>query len=142
MDLIITFVLLIGAILLEFYEMKELLCSDWVVLHMMNQKWSACMRRLLRIVAQKILSKKHRWSHHMEQFNLLSYCLYEEHKKLCGLISRILMVKSFHKEYKKRCVKKDIQVPEELKKLILRQVEEVRTQRGGQTFQRMWRMAT
>ncbi|KAJ0091176.1 hypothetical protein Patl1_14467 [Pistacia atlantica] len=134
MDLIITFVLLIGAILLEFYGMKELLCSDWVVLHMMNQKRSACMRRLLRIVAQKILSKKHRWSHHMEQFNLLSYCLYEERKKLCGLISRILMVKSFHREYKKRCVKKDIQVPEELKKLILQQVEEVRAQRGGQPF--------
>ncbi|KAJ0029954.1 hypothetical protein Pint_14318 [Pistacia integerrima] len=134
LDFIITYVLLIGALVLEFYEMKEFLCSDWAILNMMNQNRSACMRRLLRIVARKNPSKKHRWSHSMDQFNLLSYCLYEDSTKLGGLIRRIPKVKSYYSEYKKCCVKKDIKVPEELKKLVLQQVEEVRAQRGGNPF--------
>ncbi|KAJ0090305.1 hypothetical protein Patl1_14473 [Pistacia atlantica] len=40
-------------------------------------------------------------------------------------------------EYKKSCVKKDIQVPKELKKLLLQQMEEVRAQRGWQSFSKM-----
>ncbi|KAJ0090731.1 hypothetical protein Patl1_14480 [Pistacia atlantica] len=92
------------------------------------------MRRLLTIVARKVPSKKHRWSHCMDQFNLLSYCLYEEATKFDGLISRILKFKGHYKEYKKYCVKKDIQVLEELKELILQQIEEVKAQRDGQPF--------
>ncbi|XP_031271092.1 uncharacterized protein LOC116129494 [Pistacia vera] len=131
---IIYVVLGTGVVALEIYEIKELLYSDWAILHLMKQNRSAFMRRLLRIVARKVISKKHRWSQCIDQFNLLSYCLYEEATKFDGLISRILKFKGYYKVYKKYCVKKDIQVPEELKELILQQMEEIKAQRDGQPF--------
>ncbi|KAJ0090302.1 hypothetical protein Patl1_14470 [Pistacia atlantica] len=134
---IITIVSLAGAIVLDLYLIMELLFSVWAILHLMKQNRGALTRRLFIIVAPKIPIKKHRWSHCMDQFNLLSYCLHEEPTKLGRLIRRILKIKGYYKEYKKSCVKKDIQVPEELKKLLLQQMEEVRAQRGWQSFSKM-----
>ncbi|XP_044464362.1 uncharacterized protein LOC123194920 [Mangifera indica] len=123
-DDMIFLVFFLGVSVLEIYEMKELLFSDWAVLHMKKQKRSTFISRFLSRVAPKIPRKNHRWSHCLDQFNLLNYCLYEDSTK----------VKGYYKEYKKYCVKKDIPVPEELKKLILEQILEVRAQRGWQSF--------
>ncbi|XP_044464360.1 uncharacterized protein LOC123194918 [Mangifera indica] len=133
-DIMILIAFSLGVIVLEIYEMKELLFSDWALLHMRKQNKSTFISRFLSRVAPKIPRKNHRWSHCVDQFNLLSYCLYEDSTKLGGLIRRIPKVKGYYKEYKKYCVRKDIPVPEELKKLILEQILEVRAQIGWQSF--------
>ncbi|XP_044464373.1 uncharacterized protein LOC123194931 [Mangifera indica] len=133
-DDIILLLCLLGVTVLEIYEMKEFLFSDWVVLQMRKQNRSTFISRSISRIVPKIPRKNHRWSHCIDQFNLLSYCLYEDTTKLGGLIRRIFKVKGYYKEYKKYCVKKDNPVPEELKKLILEQILEVRAQRGWQSF--------
>ncbi|XP_044464781.1 uncharacterized protein LOC123195197 [Mangifera indica] len=123
-DGIILLLFLLGATVLEIYEMKEFLFSDWVVLQMRKQNRSTFISRFISRIAPKIPRKNHRWSHCIDQFNLLSYCLYEDTTKLGGLIRRIFKVKGYYKEYMKYCVKKHNPVPEELKKLILEQILE------------------
>ncbi|KAK8689481.1 hypothetical protein V6N13_088198 [Hibiscus sabdariffa] len=73
-DVVITFMLVVGAILLEIYAAFTLLFSDhtkrWLIMH----KQTKISQRIDRME----LVKLPRWSGHMAQYNLLSLCLNEK----------------------------------------------------------------
>ena len=75
-DLIITYVLMVGAILVELYAVILLSASDWPWPHFKG------LRKLLeKLFApiincyDKLMTNKQRWSNSMAQLNLLSFCL-------------------------------------------------------------------
>uniref|UniRef100_A0A7N2MX89 Flavodoxin-like domain-containing protein n=1 Tax=Quercus lobata TaxID=97700 RepID=A0A7N2MX89_QUELO len=75
-DLIITYVLMVGAILIELYAVILLSASDWPWPHFKG------LRKLLeKLFApiinryDKLMTNKQRWSNSMAQLNLLSFCL-------------------------------------------------------------------
>ncbi|KAM4099775.1 hypothetical protein ACB094_05G017200 [Castanea mollissima] len=78
-DIIITYVLLVGAIFLEIYAVIILAISDWTMLLLSKHKNSVV--DFLYNTISKIFSKNKRWSNTMGQFNLISYCLEEKADK-------------------------------------------------------------
>ncbi|KAL6343359.1 hypothetical protein AAG906_022942 [Vitis piasezkii] len=81
-DLVITLLLLVGAIVLEMYAIIILLSSDWTML------WVKMDR------ANK------RWSNSMAQYNLLSLCLKEKPIKYLGPVQRLPYICEMLKKYR------------------------------------------
>lgn len=75
-DLIITYVLLVGAILTEIYAVIFLSVSDWP--RPRHRGLSKHLRTLFAPIINrwaKLMTNKQRWSNSMAQLNLLSFCL-------------------------------------------------------------------
>ncbi|KAK1577972.1 hypothetical protein Q3G72_026542 [Acer saccharum] len=77
-DVSITYVLLIGAVVLEVYAFVVLLFSDWTAL------WYAGLRKTNHTAmccatfpCHSILANRKRWSRSMAQYNLISSCLHK-----------------------------------------------------------------
>ncbi|KAK2403809.1 putative transmembrane protein [Trifolium repens] len=122
-DLIITFVLFIGAILLEIYAVIVLLSSSWVMNWLSKHK-SRRVDLLYKFVSfcQFCFKLSHtiRWSNQMSQFNLISFCLKDESVKCIKLQKLFCIYKFFEKSY----YQKTKQVSEGLKELIFDQLKE------------------
>ncbi|PNY01017.1 hypothetical protein L195_g024304, partial [Trifolium pratense] len=122
-DMIITFVLFIGAILLEIYAVIVLLSSSWVMNWLRKHK-----NRRVDLLYKFIwfcqfcfkLSHTIRWSNQMSQFNLISFCLKDEPVKCIKLQKLFHIYKFFEKSY----YQKAKQVSEGLKELIFDQLKE------------------
>ncbi|KAK3220350.1 hypothetical protein Dsin_014320 [Dipteronia sinensis] len=78
-DVSITYILLIGAVVLEVYAFCVILFSDWTAL------WYAGLRKInLRSMCcatfpcHSILANRKRWSRSMAQYNLVSSCLQQQ----------------------------------------------------------------
>ncbi|KAJ9701555.1 hypothetical protein PVL29_006778 [Vitis rotundifolia] len=67
-DLIITFLLLVGAIVLEMYAIIVLLSSDWTILSLSKHK-------ITPKDTDEVDRANKRWSNSMAQYNLMSFCL-------------------------------------------------------------------
>lgn len=116
-DLIITFVLFIGAIILEIYAVIVLLSSSWVMNWLSKQK----IRRvdlLYKFISfcQICFKLSHtiRWSNQMSQFNLIRFCLKDEPIK-CIEVQKFFRIYNF---FEKSYYQKTKQVSEGLKELI------------------------
>ncbi|KAK8644422.1 hypothetical protein V6N13_123729 [Hibiscus sabdariffa] len=72
-DICITGILLVGAVALEIWGLFLLLSSDWFVVMSNRDKSSRLLGRIFQWSLREQQQKK-RWSGHMGQFNLLSYC--------------------------------------------------------------------
>ncbi|OMO51017.1 hypothetical protein CCACVL1_30046 [Corchorus capsularis] len=99
-DIIITWILLVGAIIIELYAILRLVYSDWTVLWI-NSRHSK-NRFLYRILGNFLSSfprrsrKRKRWSESMGQFNLVSYCFnYKKAAKMTGKMSQ----RNLHTEF-------------------------------------------
>ncbi|CAJ2629355.1 uncharacterized protein LOC123909724 [Trifolium pratense] len=122
-DMIITFVLFIGAILLEIYAVIVLLSSSWVMNWLRKHK-----NRRVDLLYKFIwfcqfcfkLSHTIRWSNQMSQFNLISFCLKDEPVKCIKLQKLFHIYMFFEKSY----YQKAKQVSEGLKELIFDQLKE------------------
>ena len=79
-DIIITYVLLVGAILLEIYAVLVLVTSDWTILWLSNHK-NSVVDFFYTTISSIPLSKNKRWSNTMGQYNLIKYCLKEKPTK-------------------------------------------------------------
>ncbi|XP_030968924.1 uncharacterized protein LOC115989394 [Quercus lobata] len=79
-DIIITYVLLVGAIFLEIYAVLILVISDWTML-MLSKHKNFVVDFLCKTISKIRFSKNKRWSNTMGQFNLISYCLEEKADK-------------------------------------------------------------
>ncbi|KAJ7951461.1 DUF594 family protein, partial [Quillaja saponaria] len=118
-DVIISYLLLIGAVSLEIYAVIVLLCSDWVIvwLHKHN---NAVIRFLCRAIFANTPRASKRWSERMEQYNLITFCLkFKPHKfsfsdKILGIYQSLK--KYMYKEKRQR-------VTPELKKLIFQEFQ-------------------
>ena len=94
-DLIITFLLLVGAIVLEIYAIIVLLSSDWTMLCLSKHKkaFSCCRLPIL-------LPAEMRWSNSMVQYNLLSLCLKEKPIKCLGPLRKLPYVHEMWWKYR------------------------------------------
>ncbi|XP_038720030.1 uncharacterized protein LOC120012665 [Tripterygium wilfordii] len=93
-DVAITFVLLVGAIIIDLYAAFALLSSNWTtaLLYSPTQENSCCQAIAY---CQKYLNKSPLWSNSISQFSLLRFCFGEKHVRF----GRVL--KHFHRFQKK-----------------------------------------
>ncbi|XP_027189010.1 uncharacterized protein [Cicer arietinum] len=122
-DLIITFVLFIGAIILEIYAVIVLLSSSWVMNWMSKHK-NKRVDLLYKFISfcQICFKVSHtiRWSNKMSQFNLIRFCLKDEPIKTIE-IQKILRIHNF---FEKSYYQKTKRVSEGLKELIFDQLKD------------------
>uniref|UniRef100_A0A7N2R463 DUF4220 domain-containing protein n=1 Tax=Quercus lobata TaxID=97700 RepID=A0A7N2R463_QUELO len=112
-DVIITYVLLVGAIVLELYAVFLLLCSDWTLIWLSKHE-NRVGKFLYRAISLIPLTKKRRWSNTMAQYGLIRFCLKDKPAKR-SFIPRGLCI---YKLLEKHLYKYSVNVPSELKKLI------------------------
>ncbi|TXG68596.1 hypothetical protein EZV62_003531 [Acer yangbiense] len=86
MDVSITYILLIGAVVLEVYAFCVLLFSDWTAL------WYAGIRKTnhssiccATFPCHSILANRNKWSRSMAQYNLVSSCLHKVQPRWFGV---------------------------------------------------------
>ncbi|PQM38314.1 uncharacterized protein Pyn_16765 [Prunus yedoensis var. nudiflora] len=110
-SIIITYVLLAGAIILELYAVILFLRSDWAVLWFCKHKIAAHL--LYPVISHMPLAENKRWSNVITQYNLISICCEAKRAKYRFLekVSRIC-----------RKSKKPVEVRRELKELIYLQL--------------------
>ncbi|KAL4625394.1 hypothetical protein ACB092_05G022700 [Castanea dentata] len=73
-DVSITYILLVEAILLEFYAFVVLVCSDWTIVWLRKHK-NFGVDLLYYFISLILRSRNKRWSNAMGQYNLIWYCL-------------------------------------------------------------------
>ncbi|KAK9274628.1 hypothetical protein L1049_021879 [Liquidambar formosana] len=76
-DINITYILLVGAVVLDIYAVILMLFSDWILVNWLKKHEKSFVSPILQALAQSPLIKKKRWSTSMVGFNLLHSCLYE-----------------------------------------------------------------
>ncbi|XP_072952193.1 uncharacterized protein [Typha angustifolia] len=75
-DLVITYILLGGAVLLEFYSVGLLVFSEWAVIRLHNLKYFSWLSKIIfSIMSFFCWQSKPRWSNLMGQCNLITSCL-------------------------------------------------------------------
>ena len=94
-DIIITYVLLVGAILLEIYAVLVLVTLDWTILWLSNHK-NSVVDFFYTTISSIPLSKNKRWSNTMGQYNLIKYCLKEKPTKY-SVIQKFLCMSELEK---------------------------------------------
>ena len=124
-----TFVLLIGAVILEVYQIILLPFSDWAIIEMIRHYNKPAMMRLLHILAPHS-SKWKRWSNSLAQFNLVSFCIHYERFKY----SKIFKFLGIDMESRKYWSRTRVNLPKELKELIVQEMKEVDRERGSKPF--------
>ncbi|XP_050285275.1 uncharacterized protein LOC126724889 [Quercus robur] len=112
-DVIITYVLLVGAIVLELYAVFLLLCSDWTLIWLSKHE-NRVANFLYRAISLIPLTKKQRWSNTMAQYGLIRFCLKDKPAKR-SFIPKGLCI---YKLLEKHRYKYSVNVPPHLKKLI------------------------
>lgn len=126
-DVAITYMLLVGAILLEIYAAVVLVCSDWTTL------WLSKHRNLGNILYPVISliswSRKKRWSNAMGQHNLIKYCLKDKPAKRRFNQTFLWISKLLDKYW----YKISVEVPPDLKTLIFKELQnKIRDNRSEQ----------
>ncbi|GMY34748.1 hypothetical protein FCV25MIE_29990 [Fagus crenata] len=89
-DVIITYVLLGGAIVLEIYAVLVLVTSDWTMLWLSKHK-NAVVDLFYKAISSIPLAGSKRWSNTMGQYNLIRYCLKDKSSKY-SVIQKLLCI--------------------------------------------------
>lgn len=121
-NLIITYVLLAGTIILEVCAIVIALCSDRTMLWL-NKQHNKALHYILRPLISSHPSaadRNKRWSNVISQFNLISFCCEEEpmHWKFLHTYN----ISWIYKKFKKNLYKNRDAVPPQLKDLIFQQL--------------------
>ncbi|GMY04878.1 hypothetical protein FCV25MIE_00116 [Fagus crenata] len=112
-DVIITYVLFAGAIVLELYAAILLPCSDWTSVWL-NKHKNRVVPLLCRAISSIQSTKEKRWSNTMAQYGLIRFCLRDKPAK-CSFIQKGLCIYEILEKHRYKYSKN---VPPELKKLI------------------------
>ena len=111
-NVVITYVLVAGAIILELYAAILLLCSDWIMLSLKKHSL------LYQAISSLPFTRSKRWSNTMAQHNLISTCL--EYKPAnCRFLTKVLCIDALLEKHRYKYSKK---VPSKLKKVIFDQL--------------------
>ena len=114
-DVSITYILLVGAISLEFYAFVVLVCSDWTIVWL--RKWG---KHLYYFISLILRSRNKRWSNAMGQYNLIRYCLKDNPAK-CISDQGFLRISKLLEKY---WYNNSVDVPPELKILIFEEFQD------------------
>ncbi|KAF7843595.1 Disease resistance protein [Senna tora] len=117
-DVLITYVLLIGAVAQEIYAVVELLSSDWILLKLGNHSKSMVRTVLYRAISSIPFSRR-RWSNRMAQYNFIGFCL-KERPAFCSDIQKTLHI---YDRLEKHRYKDLSVVPNGLKSLVFREFQ-------------------
>ncbi|PON88924.1 hypothetical protein TorRG33x02_153070 [Trema orientale] len=120
-EVVITYILLAGAIVLEIYAVVLLLCSDWTILWLSNRKNRVVVKLLYQAICSISTSedKKKRWTNLIGQYNLIRFCLKHKPANKCRLYRKVISIYDLLVS-KYRCEKRS--VPDKLKELIFQQL--------------------
>ncbi|XP_023908347.1 uncharacterized protein LOC112020029 [Quercus suber] len=111
-NVVITYVLVAGAVILELYAAILLLCSDWMTLSLKKHSL------LYQAISSLSFTRSKRWSNTMAQHNLISTCL--EYKPAnCRFLTKVLCIDALLEKHRYKYSKK---VPSKLKKVIFDQL--------------------
>ncbi|KAK9923745.1 hypothetical protein M0R45_032145 [Rubus argutus] len=121
-DVIITYILLVGAIFLEIYALVILISSDWTKLWLLSKHKNRVVDLLHRAVSSIAIVKSKMWSNTLAQYNLINFCLKQKPPK-CILIQKVLFIDRLLEKYRYQDLLKDVS-DEYLKKLIFEQLKE------------------
>ncbi|KAM5579696.1 hypothetical protein ABKV19_009466 [Rosa sericea] len=134
-DVMITYTLLLGAIVLEIYAIVILLCSDWTMLWLnkhknvvvkpwtmlwLNKHINVVVKPLYTAISAIPLINKKRWSNTVAQYNLIIFCLKARPQK-CNFIQKVKFIDQLLEKHRYKDLK---DVSKELKKLIFEQLQE------------------
>ncbi len=111
-DVVITYVLLAGAIILELYAVILKVCSDWMMLTLKKHNL------LRQAISSLPCTGNKRWSNTMAQCNLISICL-EYKPAMFGFITKLLCIDGLLEKHRYKFSEK---VPAELKEVIFDQL--------------------
>ncbi|XP_030969604.1 uncharacterized protein LOC115989864 [Quercus lobata] len=111
-NVVITYVLVAGAIILELYAAILLLCSDWMMLSLKKHSL------LYQAISSLPFTRSKRWSNTMAQHNLISTCL-EYKPASCRFLTKVLCIDALLEKHRYKYSKK---VPSKLKKVIFDQL--------------------
>ncbi|KAL6134712.1 hypothetical protein ACLB2K_066940 [Fragaria x ananassa] len=118
-DVIITCILLGGAIILEMYSVVLLLSSDWTRLWL-SKHHNVAVSLLNRIVLSIPLVKNKSWSNTIAQYNLITFCLKARSAK-CTFLKKDFFLNRLLERYRYRDLKG---VSKELKNMIFEQLQQ------------------
>ncbi|KAK7829036.1 hypothetical protein CFP56_029673 [Quercus suber] len=111
-NVVITYVLVAGAVILELYAAILLLCSDWMMLSLKKHNL------LYQAISSLPFTRSKRWSNTMTQHNLIS--TYLEYKPAnCRFLTMVLCIDALLEKHRYKYSKK---VPPKLKKVIFDQL--------------------
>ncbi|XP_030969551.1 uncharacterized protein LOC115989813 [Quercus lobata] len=117
-DVAITYILLVGAIVLEIYAAVVLVCSDWTILWLSQHGNSGDI--LYRAISLIPWPRKKRWSNAMGHFNLVRYCL-KDKPAMCTFKQRFLWISKLLEKYRYH---KSVEVPLDLKAVIFDELQQ------------------
>lgn len=119
-DVIITYVLLAGAIGLEIYSDLLLLVSDWTMPSLSKHR-NIAAHLFFKANSLFAPSENKRWSNSIAQYNLVSFCLKDEPARYhyCRFFKRVPCIYRLTEKY---LYKSTLRVPKELKVLIFEQL--------------------
>ncbi|PON88920.1 hypothetical protein TorRG33x02_153030 [Trema orientale] len=120
-DIVITYILLAGAIILEIYAVVLLLFSDWTMLWLIKHKNRSVVHLLYQAITSISPSKEKskRWSNTIGQFNLIRLCLKDKPANRCRFYHKVISTYD-HLLFRFRHGK--LSIPDELKELIFQQL--------------------
>lgn len=120
-----TYSMLIGAIILEVYQIILLPFSDWAIIEMIKHYDMPFVMPCLRVLAPQS-DKWKRWSNSLAQFNFVDFCLRDEQFKFSG----ILKFHGMDMKIRKCNGKTRVDFPKELKELMVQEMKEIDIERG------------
>lgn len=120
-----TYSMLIGAIILEVYQIILLPFSDWAIIEMIKHYDMPFVMPCLRVLAPQSYKWK-RWSNSLAQFNFVDFCLRDEQFKFGG----ILKFHGMDMKIRKCNGKTRVDFPKELKELMVQEMKEIDIERG------------
>lgn len=118
-DVAITYILLLGAIILEMYAVVVLLSSDWTALRL-NKHKNRVLELFYTAFSSIPLVKNKRWSNKLGQYNLITFCLKAKPAK-CIFLKKDLFIYRLLEKYR---YQDSEDVSEELKNLIFTQLQQ------------------
>ncbi|KAF8377043.1 hypothetical protein HHK36_030415 [Tetracentron sinense] len=116
-DIIITHILIVGAIVLEMYALIVLLSSDWVIVWNCKHQ-NSFLNLMLRLISSLRLTSNKRCSNSMGQLSLLSFCLKD--KSTLG-IHKLYRINEMLEKYQHMTV---VEISSDLKELIFQKLQE------------------
>ncbi|KAA8535429.1 hypothetical protein F0562_030430 [Nyssa sinensis] len=129
-DVIITYILLAGAIVLEVYSVILMIYSDWGILLMIKNCQNHLAALMLRHFARQSVRKWKKWSNSVAQFNLLRFCIHDEDKKLMVMLSKILKFCRLDQTFKMWRFRTHVKVESKFRNAMVKEWEKIVVQFG------------